>query len=280
MSRQFSAVILLKENWPLDIDAIAAALRQRFDGIGQVAAIPGQAMNVPAGLIDIDGGQIVVTQTNGRHDTDLLHPPLDVMRSWDPAPALEGHKGYLTISCGGGLPGIEGAEAYAAAVHFVAAAALTVAPASAVFWAPGYALTAPEAFLEAADALKHGRMPLACWVSSAAVVPQGYAPQEALGMVTYGMRPFLGREIELAPRPGDARSAYHCLSAVAGRVLSQGLMLQDGDRLRGLDGSFDVSVRERTYWLRREMSAYVLIADDAVVDPETLRPRAALPLSA
>ena len=204
MNRQFSAVVLLDSPWEIDIDAIAAAVRARYDSIGQVDAIPGQSPDRTAGLIRIDGANVVVTMSDSPINEDDLSPRLKVMRHWHPENALGRHCASVTVSCGGGLEGLEGAEAYAAAVHFVAAALVHIAPSVAVFWPKGYALTDPSAFIEAADTLLTGRIPVGAWVSFAAVVPRGYKASDALGMVTYGMRSFIGRELELAPRSGNA----------------------------------------------------------------------------
>ena len=125
MPRHFSAAVLLKHEWPLDIDAIGAALRQQFPQIGTVDAIPGQVPGHQSGLIRIDGGHIVVSTTAERFPESQIDAPLKVMRSWNPKRAIEGHTAHLLISCGGGLPGLDGAKAYAAAVHFVVAAATT-----------------------------------------------------------------------------------------------------------------------------------------------------------
>ena len=110
------------------------------------------------------------------------------------------------------------------------------------------------------------------WVTFAPVVPRGYEPSAATGLVTYGLRPFIGHELELAPRPGDPKSAYQCLSAIVNLVLDKGLELHDGQRLEDSAESFALTVRERRYWLRRDESAFVLVADDSVVDNETLQP--------
>ena len=272
MPRHFSIAILLEEEWPLDIDAVGAAMRQQFPQIGEIDALPGQVPGHQSGLVRIDGGHVVISSSPERFPEDLVEPPLQVMRSWKPERALRDHKAHLLVSCGGDLPGLEGAKAYAAAAHFVVAAATSITPATAVIWQRGYCITRPEDFAESATTLLSGRMPLGAWVSFASVVPRGYAPDAATGMVSYGLRPFLGRELEVAPRPGNPRSAYNCIANVARRALGQGLQLSDGICLddTGLDQS--VTVREKTFWLRRDLSAYVLVAADAVVDPETLRP--------
>ena len=274
MSRHFTATVLLEQYWPLDIDALASAVRKRFPEIGEVEGVAGQAEGMDSGLLRIEGGNVVVTSIASALPVDQLSPQLKVLRGWDSAPALLRQRAQITISCGGRLPGLEGAEAHAAVVHFVAAAVTDVAPAVAVFWQRGYALTEPKAFASASGKLLDGHMPLSTWVSFANVVPRGFRAEDATGMVSYGLRPFIGRELELAPRPCTPREAYATISAVSRRILDTGISLRDGMKLERLgDAGPDLVVRERTYWLRRDLSAYVLVAADSVVDRETLKPR-------
>lgn len=273
MSRHFAALLLLDRVVPLDVTELARAVRQAYPQIGEVEAIAGQSQAADAGLIRIDGGHVVISMSNAPMRTDQLSPNLKVMRAWDPTVAVARHEGFLTISCGGSLKGLEGAKAYAAAVHFVAAALVNVLPTLAVFWQRGFALTDPVDFQDSTRTLLTGRMPLGAWISYAAIVPQGYPPAMAQGMVTYGMRPFIGREIELAPRPCAVKSAHDCISAMARDTLDHGNIPVDGQRLISqAGGGFPMTVRERTYWLRRDRSAFVLVADDALIDPITLKP--------
>lgn len=273
MSRQFAASVLLDEPWELDLDALGEQIESAFPQVGKVEVFPGQNGGNPSGLVRIDGGNVVVTALSVPVPKEQLSPKLKIMRHWDPSDVMSGHCAHILISCGGRLPGLEGAEVYAATVHFVAAAVAAISPSSAVLWRHSYSITQSEAFQAAAKRLLRGRMPLPIWSSFASVVPRGYAPEAALGMVSYGLRPFLGRELELAPRPGSPESAFECISSVARRALDGGYGLTDGLRVEGRDGAFSVTIRERTFWLRRDLSAYVLIADDALVDTETLRPR-------
>ena len=274
MSRHFSAILMLRHAVGVDIDALARSVMVQFPEIGTVEPVSGQTGEGSSGLLRIEGGHVVVTVTPCPFDEGQLFPPMQVLRSWDPVSAIADHEAYLTVSCGGGLDGIEGAEAYAAAVHFVAAAATRVLPVTAVAWQRGYAISNPVDFYDCSSSLLRGRMPIGAWISFASVVPKGFSPSSALGMVTYGMRPFIGREIELAPRPGGAKSAYNCLAAVVRNTLDHGVALSDGQRfVTSGDAPFAVTVRARTYWLRRNQSAYVLVSDDSVVDVETLKPR-------
>lgn len=274
MSRHFTAVLLLEKPVDVDIDRLALTVMEEFPQIGWVEPVAGQVGQGRSGILRIEGGHVVVTLTHQPFPEEEFFPELQVLRTWDPVPVLAGHGAYLTVSCGGGLEGIEGAEAYAAAVHFVTAAACSLLPGLAVFWQRGFTITTPEDFCDASLGLLQGRMPLGAWVSFASIVPRGYVPAKAQGMVTYGMLPFIGRELELAPRPGNTREAYDCIAAIARNTLDKGVNLTDGQRYvtSGATG-VPMTVRERTYWLRRDQSAFVLVTDDSVVDTETLRPR-------
>ena len=273
MSRHFSAILLLDQHWKLNVDAIATALRTLYPGIGEIDPVPGQAEDEDAGVLIVDGATVVLQSHPAPVPQEQLNAPLRTLRAGGAEEAVARHTAHITISAGGALPGLEGAEAYAAVVHFVAAAALSVTPSSAVLWKQGWALTRAETFATAANMLLQGKMPVGTWVSFATVVPTGLRPEQALGMVTYGMRPFIGRELELAPRPADAKSAFRVLNATCRVLLDRGLQISDGMVLDTTESGVRLTVREKTYWLRRDQSAYVLVTDDAIVDPASLRAR-------
>lgn len=264
---QFTATVLLERPWKPDTGAVAAAVARRFPTIGRVEAVPARS------AVHIDGAEVALRLGTEKIPVARLVPPMRPVRVWDPEPAIRGHVGYLDISCGGDLPGLEGSEAFAAAVHFVATAAAELSPAAAVFWSQGWALSSPANFVGGADEILAGRMPLGAWVSFSTVVPRGYAPAQATGMVTYGMRPFIGRELELAPRPGDPRSAWRCVGRIARMALDRGVKLADGVRLGAAESAWAVTVRERDAWLRRDEPVFVLVADDSIIDAQTLQPR-------
>ena len=272
MPRQFSATILMQRPWPLDVDALASHVRARFPQIGLVEAMPGQVPNREAGLLTIDGGKVVIMCIPSPLPKEALFAPLKTLRVWEPEPAIAKHYAHIIVSCGGDLPGVDGAKAYAAAVHFVAAAIAEMAPSVAAFWSTGWALSQPEDFIAATDTILDGRAPLGAWVSYATIVPRGFASSEATGIVSYGLKHFLGRELELAPAPIDGKTAYRRVSAIAKAVMDRGAKLHDGQQLVDPDRTFAMLVRERNYWLRRDQSAYVLIGEDSVIDAETLRP--------
>ncbi|MEM6621742.1 MAG: hypothetical protein AAF674_05890 [Pseudomonadota bacterium] len=273
MSRRFTASILLEQPWPLNIDAIAAAVARRFPQVGRTEAVVGQSDVRDSALLRIDGGNIVITSEDVRCAPADEVPRMKMVRRWDGSRDLARHTAHVTVSCGGRLSDLAGVKAYAAAVHFVTAAILDLTPALGVYWHGSHVLNRPQAFSAASGALLQGEMPLDNWVGFASYVPSGYAAGDAIGMVSHGLRPFLGRELELAPRRSNAASAHLWISSVAQRVLGSGLDLGDGLHVIDAAQNFDLTVRERTFWLRRDLSSYVLVSPDAVVEVASLRPR-------
>ena len=269
--RYLAATLLLDRPWSLDVDRLAKRLKNRFPGLGSVDALPGQTAG-DTGLLMIDRARVVLQSIDNAIEPDAAVPPLKILRTWDPGAALEVHKAQISVSCGGRLPGIEGAQAYSAATHFVTAALADLVRPQAVLWGAARHLIEPSVFSCSADALLQGQLPYTVWVSFAPVIPEG-TDGSVTGMVSYGLRPFIGHELELAPRPGGAQDAYRCLAAVVRRVMNDRVSLSEGMRMIDRQANIELRVRERRYWLRRNETAFVLASEDSVIDPDTLRPR-------
>ena len=269
MPGQFLATLLFERPWWVDMDRIAAAVRRRFPTIGAVDVVAGSAAG-DGGVLSIDHCPVVLQSADRPLAHDAYLPPLKILRTWNPMPAIRRHRAQLTISCGGDLPGLQGALACAAATHFVTTAVVGLARPLAVLWQPASAVIDPGEFAIAAEQLLAGSAPLMCWVSYAPIAAEGHAPAEATGMVTCGLRPFLGHEVELAPRPGDPRSAFGSVAPIVDRALRGRIELQDGLRLA--DGETAMTVHERPRRSRGEESARVLVSDDSVTNAWELRP--------
>lgn len=274
MSRQFTATILLEHPWMLDVDALAEAVAKRFPALGAVDGIQGQR-GAHGGVLAMDGASVVIEAVAHRAPPDLIRPPQDILRDWDPKAAIDGHRAHIHISCGGRLQGLDGAMSYAAAVMFATSGALDIVPARAVLWCPSWAITTPEAFCDATEALFEGRMPVSTWVSFVPYVPPGYAPEAATGMATVGLNRLLGRELDLAPRPGSTEGAHEIVTGITRRVLEEDMLPRGGTDIVASPSGLNLTVRKRDCWLKRDQSAFVLMAQDSVIDRETLKPLAA-----
>jgi hypothetical protein len=266
---QFNAYLLLDDPWWIDINRIAALVAQRFPAIGRVEAVPGATPG--AGLLTIDNGMLVVLSLPHRLSDAEIWPTFAPLQSWDPRGAVAAHRGHIVISCGGdNLPGIDGAKAFAATVTLVAAALAEVAPVTAVLWQEGSVLMSLSGVAAAAERLHLGRLPVSAWVSFVPVTAAGQRPEHSVGMLTHGMALFAGRELELAPAPIPSRLAFEQTSDVANRVLEDGLVLTEGGWIEDPATGEGLLVRTRSSWWRRGVPAFVLLRQDALVDPDTL----------
>jgi hypothetical protein len=69
------------------------------------------------------------------------------------------------------------------------------------------------------------------------------------------------------------RSAWRSVGRIARTALDREVKLADGMRLGDAAGQWTITVRERDHWLRKGEPAFVLVADDSMIDAQTLKPR-------
>lgn len=267
MTHCFSAKLLLQQTWPLDIQAIARTISDIVPSIGKVDGVPGQT---DSAVLRLDDTQVVVQAIQRPLPHRSFVGNAEAFDAWMPQDILDGHRAYVSISCGGEREDIGSKELYAAAVHVVTTAACQVAPAGAIYWESGEILVHPDDFRTVIDPMMAGQMPVASWIGFRPVHDRDEAEQ-TVGMITSGLRQFLGREIELAPSPTTLERARMCLGSVVQRLMDRRLSLHDGDQVEDVDMALSATVRLRDRWLRRDKAAFVLITDDAVVDRASLR---------
>lgn len=274
MPVQFTAHLLLQRPWALDIEALARHLRQTYPEIGAIDAVPGA--NGAAGLLTIDNGMVVVMTMAGRLPEAQLWPPFQTLANWAPHKAVADHAAHLVVACGGdNIPGREGACAFGAATTFTAAGLAEIAPVTAMQWVPGWTMLAPAEITGAAEALLAGRLPIEAWISTIPIVPRGYRPDQALGLVTHGLVPFMGREVELAPARVTKKGAYRRVRRVLVEMLEGRAVPEDREEIDPPPGGDPLIVRRSRSWWRPDMPAFVCLSRDSVVDPDSLeiRPR-------
>lgn len=271
MATAFKATLLLEQHYEMDIASIADAAARDYHGLGKFDGVPSPA-KPESGIIRIDETQVVIEAIADRVPNLALQPEAPLHRPAIKAPDVSNHKAHIDICCGGQNETLLSMQTYAAAVHLIAASISRIVPTLGVLWHGSGTLTAPDAFRDTIKPMLDDTMPLDIWVGFAPIVPDGYSPEAATGMLTSGLRPFLGRELELAPRRGDADSARECLSSVTRRILDHGMTLKSGQQLSEIEAVLAAKVRRRDYWLRRDRSTFVLVTDDAIVEQDTLLP--------
>src|SRR5262249_953517 len=114
----------------------------------------------------------------------------------------------------------------AAAVSRVAAVLAGQASVTAVYWENADLLVPSSAFREDVLNLTPDRPPISSWVQFFGI--PGPAKEE-VGIITKGLAPFIGRELELAPKAHPQRMMLMKAYSIAQWLILQGLLVKDGD---------------------------------------------------
>ncbi len=288
VAQGYTAEVLLERPWRFDMGELAEALGTRFDALGSVAAVPAEGPDLPDAL-DIDGARLPIEIHDQKAEIADPAPGLLPVRSWDPDPAIGRHRAHIRVSCGGAGGGLVWMKAYATVVTLVAGALAKLGPGLAVrFPASDVYLAPDDAYLAGRTALR-GVSPIEAWVSLyviAAVAPQPEAPEEGMpalpapeahGALTLGLRPFLGREIALAPVQVAPHQAAERARGAAWNALDGETPLADGQEIVDPHSGYRTRVRAAREWVRPGLPVFVLVGADSTVDAETLALRQAVP---
>lgn len=137
-----------------------------------------------------------------------------------------------------GIPGETGPAAAfdrAAAVTLVAEALWPLTAGIGLLWSPARTGLGPARLGDAFDTVRSGRAALTLWMGWREVPPA--SPHECPGLVTRGLLPFVGREIEAPPsRVPAPEMLQHVIHLAAGLVDHQAA-LEDGQHLATAGGT-------------------------------------------
>jgi hypothetical protein len=143
-------------------------------------------------------------------------------------------------------------------VTAAAAALSSLLPTSGVYWASGQTVNEPGYFRQRADVFAKGTLPLDIWVQLLWLDgPRSPNGQRTFAVITTGLMPFVGREIEFQPA---ARPPLEIGERVAGAVsylLDNGPVLADGDTI-GINKQEHIRVRHRDRGVRATGPIYAL----------------------
>ena len=270
MIHMFTATLLLERSWALQADDISREISALVPEIDNVVAVPGQGENRDQVLFSLDDTQVIAQLARRPTRKSSFKASDHLITDWYPQAEIDAHLAHINI-WSTGQAGVERADSYAAAVQIVAAAISLIAPISAAYWQTSGMFSRPEELEAAARPMMNGSLPSDFWVGYSPLYVEGHLQGPAVGIITHGLRQFLGREIELAPHPDSVERAHRCLASIARRILNKALDLQDGERLDDVETTLAATVRKRDYWFRRDHSAFVLVTDDAVIDEASTR---------
>lgn len=272
MTIRIDAYVLLKRPWKPDFDAIASEFEWRYPQLGKARVRRGKGGD-GQGTITVDGAAVEISHVGAPYPAEQMHPPIRTLGHdvEEVARLTMGQSAYVVVTASCEAAGMEWCRAYAALVTLVADVVAAKADALAVMWPDSWACLSPAAFEEAAGAVLRGQVPVNLWVAFAQSNPPVLGGAEMTGIVTLGLRHFMGRELELAPMPSLAGEAIGCMREAVGRLTAGTWMPEDHGTLRLDCYPAPLAVRLCPEgFLRRGVPAAVLIAPEAAVDPQTL----------
>ncbi|MEL6477411.1 MAG: hypothetical protein AAFR17_08795 [Pseudomonadota bacterium] len=215
---------------------------------------------------------------------NLAGEGLRPIRAFDPADALDRQLAHITISPVTPRKGdVIWTKAQATVMQASAAAICDLVATSAVHWHSSQGFQSPDHVQEAAEEAVGGRSPIDYWMQFYPLRPSNpeFAGRDDLwGMLSLGLDPFTGREIELANAPISIKDAHMFSRATVWMLLDNGSVFRDRETISMEDGSGLATIRDRPEgWMRpgEGIGAYVLVRNNAVIDPETLLVKGARP---
>lgn len=269
MPIRFETYILLKKNWKPDFTALGEEIEWRYPDLGKARSKRSAGAGEGQGSIVLDGAEVKLWLVTDQFPKEQLISPARIIGQQDPEPLTAGHSCYMLASVEAQAEGLDWARAYAAVLTLVASVVADKASALSIFWKDSWRTLTVAEFKEAAGAVACGRSPIDTWVSYAAMNPSKIGGPDMVGFETFGLRPFIGREIELAPCAVEVPEANAAVHAAVEAVLGRAHVFEDGDRFDFPSGRRS-TVRLSDGFARMGIPAIVLVPDNAAVSADTL----------
>lgn len=183
--------------------------------------------------LSIDNTAIMVLFARTRLPAEAYEPGLRLNRVWpDAQPAMAAGQGHVVLAT------IDEVITHGQALNgsgylsFIAAALIEMIPSIGVMWTNGEALSEAQAFHAGALRLLERKIPALNWLGFWFLS----APPDAIGqpqmmMMTSGMRPFIGREVEWMPSSQPRTAVLDRLIGTCLYLIENGPVIKDGETL-------------------------------------------------
>jgi hypothetical protein len=184
-------------------------------------------------LLDFNGVLVSVILVDKPLPPDAYAGALQLNRVWPgAAQAMEAHRAHAIVAplkeIGSHLEALNATMI----VTITLAALTTIVPSVAVVWSNGEVITEVTRFREAARALVQGQTRPDIWIGFAFLdgprLPTG---ERTLAVVTSGLAPFIGREVEWLPTPLPPATIANRLIGLCQYLIVNGPVIKDGETL-------------------------------------------------
>jgi hypothetical protein len=232
---QFMCFIALNSVAPMSLEAIADRYVQRFPTLARKypitgsAAAPGESPN----FISLGRKQFAILHVGQALPAVVWEFPLTQNLVWaGAAEAIAGHRAHIVVSATERISGLVEVIAQARRVTALAAVLASLGDTAAVIWNEGRVIHEPGTFLAMATALDNGPPPPQLWTGMLfGQGKPGLPLVRTFGVMTTGLVPFFGYEIEFEPAAVPMMTIAERLLGTLQYLFAQGPVLKDGETL-------------------------------------------------
>jgi len=271
---RFIAWIPLARPSPISSELLIAAVKRRFPAFkGQVVALGKGGPQDAAGnshVIQIGGTTAAIMSIDALLPSGELNATFaaaDLV--WPDARAtVAPHTAHIVVGNITGASDCLGAVRCAGELSLLTAALCDLAPALAVCWPSGSAITRPQDFQEGAARFLSGTPPVDSWIQLQLLKGTTEDGMPGVAMATTGLATFVGREIEFLPAKLHPAVVIQRVIGTAGYLLMNGPVLEHGHTI-GVSPDEAIRVRHRERGQRTNGPIYELSLEllDATVAP-------------
>ena len=229
----------------IDKDTILSTVQSECgDDLGDISLVEsdGAQKAGDAVVLETDGGLVTIIFVSSPVPDGTLDKAINTNLVWREAgKVLAGHKGHIIVANLGGKDGLKGALASARLVSLVTASLLDLVPALGVYWSGGDAVSPPEKFARSVADIDR-QLPLEIWLQLGFYTAEPLINgQQPVGLITTGLAPFIGREIDFVPTNASPVMVAQRVIGTASYLLVQGVVFKDGETL-GISKTERISV--------------------------------------
>ena len=237
MTEQFIAYVATARYGAVSAERLADAIRMIAAPMALAiqplpSALPASALG-PGFVLEVEGLRLAVMFVAAPLPREAYAEALTLNRTWpEAAAAMDGAAAHVIVASLS-PPGSHGEALNAAGyASFAAAALCTLLPAIAVVWTNASTMTEANAFQTAIRGLGQRRLPVLQWVGlSFLQAPAGPQGERQTAVMTHGLLPFLGRELEWMPSPLPLPLIVERLLGACDYLIMRGPVIADGDTL-------------------------------------------------
>jgi hypothetical protein len=237
MKTRFLTYLSLSESMTMTAGAIEMAIRAGpSQGALNITSLSGpqfskesQEAESDSCILIADGLRVAVMFMAAPLPKGSWEWPVKLAREWPEAQSvMEGGKGHVVI---GAVQAVEGHEAVlklARAVTIISEAIARFLKVDAILFTSGDRLTDHEGLLAGAREVAAGEVAVDLWTTLQFRL--GSSDKE-IGVLSYGLAPFVGREVELAPVVMPFEAVAERMWGLCGYLLENGPVIKNGDTL-------------------------------------------------